>query len=187
MDFDAPVKVELDTKKAKQQARDLTRSRVRSKKKQTEISNRRSPISSKLASLAGGVSGYSAVNRILHSSGGLPSPWDAWKRPVEALMQQHIDANLGGSVRAKTTALDRTQRKLGFAAGVDTQPMAPIEEYYKRSLLMQDEVEAGRNILRADPQFAGVNLVDLLKQSVEGYMLLLRRSFGYIGDAFTGK
>lgn len=183
MDFDAPVKVELDTKKAKAQARDLARSRVRSKKKQTEISNRRSPISGKLAKLVGGVSGYTAVNRMLHSGGGQASPWDAWKRPVEALAQKHIDEAIGYSARARATALGRTFQKLDYASRPG-QSLAPARAFFKRDLEIQSEVEAGRQILRADPRFAGVDLVDLLKQSLSGYFDLLYKSFGYMGEAF---
>lgn len=185
MDFDAPIKLELDTKKAKQQTRDLARSRVRSKKRQTEVSNRRSPISGKLSGrvskLAGGVSAYSAVNRILHS--GQNSPWDAWKRPVEALALQKVDEFVGYSARAKMTAIGRTQQKLGFASRPG-QSIQPARDFYKRESEIQNEVEAGRNILRSDPTFSGVDFVTLLQKSVSGYFELLRKSFGYIGEAF---
>lgn len=183
MDFDAPVKVVLDTKKAKKQARDLSRSRVRSKKRQTETSNRRAPISGKLSKLVGGVGGYSAVNRMLHTSGGQASPWDAWKRPVEALAQQWIDEQIGYSAKAKTTSIARTQAKLGFAVG-SGRHMDAAQQFLTRDLSMQSQVEAGRQILRADPRFAGVNFVDLMKQSVGGYFDLLYKSFGYIAEAF---
>ncbi len=188
MDFDAPIKLELDTKKAKQQTRDLARSRVRSKKRQTEVSNRRSPISGKLSGklskLAGGASGYTAVNRILHS--GQNSPWDAWQRPLQALAMQKVDEFIGYSARAKMTAMSRTQQKLGFASRPG-QSLQPARDFYERESVIQNEVEAGRNLLRSDPTFSGVDFVALLEKSVSGYFDLLRKSFGYIGDAFTGK
>lgn len=189
MDFKTDIKVELDTSEAKKQARDLSRSRIRTKKRQTEAGNRRAPISGKLSRLAvkvtAGVGAYSAVNRVL-AGGGAASPWDAWKRPVEALMQQHIDAHVGYSAQAHNTALAKTQKKLGFAVGKEGA-LGPAEGFYSREAMMQEEVEQGRQILRADMRWAGVNLVDLLKQSLGGYFDLLRKSFGYMGDALGGK
>lgn len=189
MDFSADIKVELDTSEAKRQARDLSRSRIRTKKRQTEAGNRRSPISGKLSKLAvgvvGGVGGYSAVNRIL-SGGGAASPWDAWKRPVHALIQSHIDEAIGYSAQANQTALSRTQKKLGFVSGPGMD-LRPAENFYGREVMMQEQIEAGRQILRKDMRWAGVNIVDLLKQSVGGYFDLLRKSFGYMGDALGGK
>lgn len=183
MDFDAHVKVELDTKKAKSQARDLARSRVRSKKKQTEVANRRSPISGKLSKLVGGVAGFSAVNRMMHGGGGQASPWDAWRRPTEALAQKYLDEAIGYSARARATALGRTFQKAAFASRPG-QSLAPARAFFKTDLSIQNEVEAGRNILRADPRFAGVDFMDLIKQSLGGYFDLLYKSFGYMGEAF---
>jgi len=183
MEIKTEVKVDLDTRKAKQQARELSRARVRSKRKQTTVANRRTPISGKLTQLAGGAAAYAGVNRILHGSGAQPSPWDAWKRPVAAVAQRFIDEHVGYSAKARMTSLDRTEKRLAFATG-EHGSLAPARAFFGRDNIMQQQVEDGRQVLRADPRFAGVNLIDLLKQSVNGYIALLGKSFGYIMETF---
>eukprot|EP00919_Chromeraceae_sp_WS-2016_P011407 GHVR01026641.1.p1 GENE.GHVR01026641.1~~GHVR01026641.1.p1 ORF type:complete len:195 (+),score=35.80 GHVR01026641.1:379-963(+) len=193
MDINSDNKLKMDTRRAKASLRELERAKQRAQRsrhgKATQArrrSGRRGIGGRTFAKGAGVAAGYAIVSRLTRTGEQGKDPWMEQLTVAEAALRTGVDMMTGTSARAMTAAREETKEAYGLSVGLNNNEVPPgMNNFYQRSLALNDMEQKGLNILRLDPRFAGPLLDDLLKQAIPGYFTLVGKSFQYIYDALT--
>jgi Cdc6-like AAA superfamily ATPase len=188
MTDEVDIKLKLETKQAKADLRALLKQKRRAKQKAAKGATMRSRVfgeaSGRARMAVGALGGFGAVSRLTSSGSTNVDPWEAAQTPIRAAIQRAADSALGFNAKARTQALAETRARFSFVVGA-SRGTDQAKDYYNFRLRELSDQETGKQILRLHKDFRGPDFVDLIKRSVEGYTILLRRSMGYLRGQFT--
>ena len=186
------VRVELDLTEFAPEARALDRVEKRGRQSIATKVRRRAQKAGRgraRAAAVGILGGARGISRIRRTYDGA-DPWAEVLTPFVSAFQDFVDKQMGYSARAAQRAREMVKTRLaGYTK--DTGDLSAARADFAYELNRQNEIESGRNILRAHKDFQGPNILDLLAASIPGYFELLWKSLkatvGIIEDGTPAK
>jgi hypothetical protein len=186
---DLVVNVDLDTKGAKSQYRELTKKAAR-RARSIAVSQARK-VSGGITGLGGipsfgigALTGYAAVGRIL--SRGRRGPVDPWTQlmvPYQAMMQEWLDKKLGYNASARMDAIRETSQKMGVNAHFMKETDS-AKQYYKMIEPAKQLEYQGLQLLRMTMK--GPDFDEVVVQALKGYGQLIENAFSWWWQKLTG-
>lgn len=164
------IPVDVDTRKAKADLKQLSRDKVRAKKRVTSAARRTSRMAIRAFAFTGVAA---AVNKFQNNEpSGNVSIFGEALTPYYAKAQQMADRQLGFSAKARRSAREQTKASFAYTVG-KTGELAGMRDFFNTVSRIQRDVESGRNIIRQDPRFIGPDPGTVLKAAVKGNLELL--------------
>tara|TARA_R110000744_G_scaffold130994_3_gene238980 strand:+ start:1178 stop:1771 length:594 start_codon:yes stop_codon:yes gene_type:complete len=163
------IPVELDTKAAKAKLKQLHKDKLKSKKRITAAARRTSRIAIRAFAFTGAASALGKFKN--NEPGGNVDMMGEAAVAHLAKVQQFADDKLGFSAKASKSAREQTKAAFAYHVG-KTGEMGGATDFYNTVKKMQNDAESGRNIIRQDPRFIGIDAKTASKAVAGGNMKL---------------
>jgi hypothetical protein len=173
MNADAKVKIEVDTRKAKADLKELHRAKASGRKKVGAVAKRTSSMATRAFAFTGGAAVLGKFNGA--SSSGNVDIFDEALVPIYAAAQSATDKAVGFSAAGRRTARERTKAAFAYHVG-KTGEMAGAREFYKLADASAQDQESGRNLLRQDPRFIGPDIGEVSTAALKGHTKLFLKN-----------
>ena len=191
------IPVDVDTRKAKADIRQLNRDKVRAKKRVSDAARRTSRMAARAFAFSGAAS---AIGKLQNEApNGNVSPFEEALVPYLAAAQHVADRELGFSGKAPKSAREQTKAAFAYHVG-RTGELTGMRDFFNTVSKIQEDVESGRNIIRRDPRFSGPGFGTIAEVGTVGYIKLflenanksnpfrnLLRGFDYVVDGITAE
>lgn len=162
---DVKIPVEVDTRKAKADLKQLNSDKVRAGKRITSAARRTSRMATRAFAFTGAAATIGKFNN--NEPSGKADMFGEALSPYYAKWQQETDRALGLSGKARKSAREQTKAAFAYRVG-NTGSTVGMREFYNTVSRIQSDVESGRNILRQDPRFLGPDLSTASKAALKG-------------------
>lgn len=162
---EARYEVDLDTRKAKADMADLQRHKEGAGRRVNMAARRASNLLMRAAAFTGAAATFGSLGN--SAPGGNVDLIGESFVPYVAAAQALADSELGYSAAARIAAREETKKAFAYYVG-STGQTAGMREFYNDVSRIQEEAEAGRNILRQDPRFSGIGPIDALDLTARG-------------------
>jgi len=173
MNADANIKIDVDTRKAKSDLKELHRAKARGRKKVGAVAKRSSSMATRAFAFTGGAAVLGKFNGA--SSSGNVDIFDEALVPIYAAAQAATDKAVGFSAAGRRTARERTKAAFAYHVG-KTGEMSGARQFHALADASAQDQEAGRNLLRQDPRFIGPDIGEVSAAALKGHAKLFFRN-----------
>jgi hypothetical protein len=167
------IPVDVDTRKAKADLKQLHRAKGRATKRVSSAARRTSRMATRAFAFTGAAS---VVGKFQNNepSGKVDILAEALV-PYYAKAQNLIDKELGYSARARRSAREQTKAAFAYRVG-RTGETSGMRDFYNTVAKIQSDVESGRNLVRQDPRFIGADPMTAGKAALKGNLALFLKN-----------